>query len=224
MPPKQRELTRNQVSSRLAYNASTPAFLQRMQAQVSRQTGRRFGNDDENDEDDEAPQVEFESLDAERPAIPVRPRSPKPQRGAGRRGSRSGSEKEDEEPEDERPQVIVLKEGKHLTKEEAENEKRIAQGLPPLPINKAPADDANEHQTQSQRKDHQKSNRRNQASNSMAFGTSSRKDDELSAAKRRAAAIGSDDDGGVGEVPATKKAKTKAKKLEKKLLSFDDDG
>lgn len=109
-----REPTRQQVSSRLAYSSSTPAFLQRLQAQVSRQTGRRVGDVDY---DEDEPQVEFESLDADRPAIPVRPRSPKPDDDAAK--------DTDEEPEDERPQVVVLKEGKHLTTAQVENEKRI---------------------------------------------------------------------------------------------------
>ena len=45
-----------------------------------------------------------------RPSIPERPKD------------NPGSEVEDDD--DEKPQVVVLKEGKHLTEREAENEKR----------------------------------------------------------------------------------------------------
>lgn len=130
---RQRDPTKHQLSARLAYNSNTPAFLQRMQKQIGRQTGRRIGSfDPNNDEDDsadeEAPQVEFEQLDADRPAIPVRPRSPKQERVAKGKQVDAGPS-DDEEPEDELPQVVVLREGKHLSKEEAENEKRRGEHL-----------------------------------------------------------------------------------------------
>ncbi|KZW03548.1 hypothetical protein EXIGLDRAFT_758895 [Exidia glandulosa HHB12029] len=212
MAPKQRELTKHQVSARLAYNSTTPAFLQRLQAQVSRQTGRRVGDDDDYDEDE--PQVEFESLDADRPAIPVRPRSPPPDRT--RNDDRDGPSDEDE-PDDERPQVVVLKEGKHLSAQQAENEKRIAQGLPPLPTSTVKDDTTQDAApTNNERK-------RKQTAPSMSFASSSSKAGaagKVSAAKRRAAELGEADE----PSSATPKRAKKVKKNDKKLLSFGDDG
>lgn len=103
MPPK--EPTRHQLSSRLAYNAQTPAFLLRLQNQVA---GRPT------DEDEEDPQY-VDGVDEfgreRRPAIPERPQDDE-------RGS------DDEDDAEEKPLVVVLKEGKHLNEEEAENERR----------------------------------------------------------------------------------------------------
>lgn len=102
MPPKH---TNAQYRSRLAYDAgSQPAFLRALQAQVS---GKPFPTDDEDGGD-------WEQLDANRPAIPRRPDAP--DREA------AGSDGEDEG--DEKPQVVVLKEGKHLSELEVINEKR----------------------------------------------------------------------------------------------------
>ncbi|KAG8978793.1 hypothetical protein FRB94_004200 [Tulasnella sp. JGI-2019a] len=68
---------------------------------------RIAGNDPDN--------VDSEAIDG-RPAIPTRPE-----------GEASG----DEESEDEKPQVVVIREGKHLTEVEADNESRKVKGLPP---------------------------------------------------------------------------------------------
>jgi len=97
-----KELTRHQLSSRLSYDKQTPSFLRRLQNRVA-------GIPDDDDNDDE-----YEQDD--RPPPPKRP--PIPERPEGDRGSA------DEEEGDEKPQVVVLKEGKHLTEREAENEKR----------------------------------------------------------------------------------------------------
>lgn len=99
-----KEPTRHQLSSRLQYNANTPAFLQRMQNRV---TGG--GNND--DEDDE-----YDYDGSGRPPIPKRPAIP--ERPEGDIGSGG------EDDEDESPQIVVLKEGKHLSEREVENEKR----------------------------------------------------------------------------------------------------
>ncbi|KAH8117784.1 hypothetical protein DFH11DRAFT_858824 [Phellopilus nigrolimitatus] len=113
MAPK--EPTRQQLSSRLAYSQSTPAFLQRLKNNIA-------GVADDED-------TEFDEWEASgssgRPPIPRRP-SP-PQRPDDDPGSA------DEDDGDEKPQVVVLKEGKHMTEREAENAKRRARGLSPLP-------------------------------------------------------------------------------------------
>jgi Domain of unknown function (DUF4604) len=110
MAPK--EPTRHQLSSRLTYNQNTPRFLQRFQNRVS-------GVADEEDEN------EFEDDGSGRPPIPKRPaipeRPPVPQRPADDPGSA------DEDGDDEAPQVVVLKQGKHLTEREAKKERRIGE-------------------------------------------------------------------------------------------------
>ena len=103
-----KELTRHQLSSRLAYSQGTPAFLQRLKGQVSGASGDSIDNKED----------EFDSWQASsgRPPIPRRPIPPSRPEGE------PGSDQEDAD--DEKPQVVVLKEGKHLTAEEAENERR----------------------------------------------------------------------------------------------------
>jgi hypothetical protein len=103
MAPK--EPTKHQLSARLSYSQNTPAFLRKLQSHVSGFPG---------DDSDENP--EFEDDGSGRPPIPRRP--PIPERPAGDPGSG------DEDRDDEAPQVVVLKEGKHLNVREVENEKR----------------------------------------------------------------------------------------------------
>ena len=103
MAPK--EPTKHQLSSRLAYSQHTPAFLRKLQSRISGAP---------NEDSDEDP--EFEDDGSGRPPIPRRP--PIPERPADDPGS------EDEDGDDEAPQVVVLKEGKHLSAWEVENEKR----------------------------------------------------------------------------------------------------
>lgn len=98
-----KEPTRYQLSSRLAYKQNTPAFLQRLQNKVA-------GVPDE-DEDDE-----YEYDGSGRPPIPKRPAIPE------RPDDDPGSADEDDG--EEGPQIVVLKEGKHLSEREVENEKR----------------------------------------------------------------------------------------------------
>lgn len=131
MPSK--EPTKHQLSARLQFQSHTPAFLRAFQNRVA---GRR------NDEDEDAPQIEGDYGDDVRDedAVDEFGRSvSRPSRldEFGREVRRAGSaerEKEDkreqmrrrglEEEEDEKPVVVVLKEGKHLTELEAENERR----------------------------------------------------------------------------------------------------
>lgn len=105
MAPK--EPTRHQLSSRLAYSQDTPRFLQRLKNKMAGQS-----NDDGDVDDD------FDEWQAEsgRPPIPRRPTPP--ERPDGNAGSA------DEGSEDEKPQIVVLKEGKHMSELEVENEKR----------------------------------------------------------------------------------------------------
>lgn len=103
MAPK--EPTRHQLSSRLQYQSQVPAFLQRFQNKVKGITS---------EDDDDEPQ--FYDDGSGRPPIPVRPAIPE------RPSDDPGSADEDDD--DEKPQVVVLKAGKHLTEREAENERR----------------------------------------------------------------------------------------------------
>ena len=102
MAPK--ELTRHQLSGRLQYESRTPAFLHKLKNKI--QGGPV--------EDEDEPQYYDDG--SGRPPIPLRPAIP--DRPKDDRGSAS------EDDADELPQVIVLKEGKHLTAREAENERR----------------------------------------------------------------------------------------------------
>jgi hypothetical protein len=102
-----REPTRAQLSSKLAYQSHTPNFLQKFK-------NRMNGVPDEEEEYDE----EFEHIGGGREPIPRRPRPVIPERPDGDPGSA------DDEDGDEKPQVVVLKAGKHLTEREAENIRR----------------------------------------------------------------------------------------------------
>ncbi|KAF8333862.1 hypothetical protein F5887DRAFT_652760 [Amanita rubescens] len=125
MAPK--EPTRAQLSSRLTYSQHTPAFLRRLQNKYS---GNRSYNDGDEEDEEQGryrDDPEFEDYDrgSGRPPIPCRPSIPE------RPPDDPGSADEDDE--DEKPQIVVLKEGKHLTEREAENIRRKAKGLSPLP-------------------------------------------------------------------------------------------
>ena len=89
--------------------------------------GGRRGDDDDDEEDEPTyGDGEFEDDGSGRPPIPVRPSIPE------RPKDEPGSE--DEDCDDEKPQVIVLREGKHLTEREAQNEKRKGLRLNWTPI------------------------------------------------------------------------------------------
>lgn len=102
---KSKEPTRAQLSSRLAYTAQTPAFLHKLQRKIKGQ---------ESDEDE--PSYEDYDDGSGRPPIPRRPAIPqRPDDDPGSAGEDDG---------DEGPQIVVLREGKHLSGLEVENEKR----------------------------------------------------------------------------------------------------
>jgi len=205
-----REPTKHQLSSRLSYQQHTPAFLRRLQKNYG--GGRRGDDDDEEDEpihgDDE-----FEDDGSGRPPIPVRPSIPE------RPKDNPGSE--DEDGDDEKPQVIVLKEGKHLTEREVQNEKRRAQGLPPLP---EPSNDSIVDSASIKAKP--------KAANSKNLNFSSSRSNSTGSAvqKKRKAVVDlqlQDEDSGslgdAGKGKSSKPIKKKPKKTDKKLLSFADD-
>ncbi|GLB40130.1 putative protein with domain of unknown function (DUF4604), partial [Lyophyllum shimeji] len=132
-----------------------------------------------------------------------------------------GSANEDDE--DEKPQVVVLKEGKHLTAHEAENVRRKEKGLPPLP-DPAEAASKNEASKGEAASPAPGSNREPAAGSktqptSLSF-SSSKTGVKTSNKKRRA--LGDPEDATAGRAvdPPSKK---KSKKQSKTLLSFGDD-
>ncbi|KAI0784562.1 hypothetical protein C8Q75DRAFT_724245 [Abortiporus biennis] len=180
-----KEPNRHQLSSRLSYQAKTPAFLQRLQKKVTGQ--------DDSDEDDE-----FEDDGSGRPPIPKRPAIPtRPQEDPG---------SADEDAGDEKPQIVVLREGKHLSERDVENEMRKAKGLPPLP-------------EPGVKPDLPSASVKNPTSEQSGLSFSSSKGGSKSTKKRK---IIGDTEDSKSESKPTKHHK-KAKKAEKKLLSFDDD-
>ena len=204
-----KEPTRHQLSSRLAYQAHTPAFLQRLQGRING-TGR--------DEDEEE---EYEYDGSGRPPIPKRPAIP--ERPTDDPGSA------DEDDGDEKPQIVVLREGKHLSEKEVENERRkgafvlrsritynlnsvLAKGLPPLPEDDAKSSAADANASSKSKKESAE-----KQAQSLSFGSIGSK---AKSHKRKAVGDGRD------ESPSEKPAKTtkkKPKKAEKKLLSFGDE-
>ncbi|KAI6039848.1 hypothetical protein EDC04DRAFT_2681891 [Pisolithus marmoratus] len=191
-PPK--ELSRHQLSSRLQYQSRTPAFLQRLQNRV--QGGQA--------EDEDEPQYYDDG--SGRPPIPIRPDIP--ERPSSERGSAS------EDDDDEGPQVVVLKEGKHLTAKEAENERRKAKGLPLLPTSEEP----------SKREDKagDKPPAKTKHKTSLSFASSKEKSSSTaSKAKRKIVTDDNESDGGGGQ--PKKIPRKKSKREGKSLLSFAED-
>ncbi|KII89677.1 hypothetical protein PLICRDRAFT_90865 [Plicaturopsis crispa FD-325 SS-3] len=195
-----REPTKHQISSRLSYSQNTPSFLLKLQ-------NRMAGLPDEDEED-----PEFEDDGSGRPPIPRRPAIPE------RPDDEAGSEDEDDG--DEKPQVVVLKAGKHLTSREAENERRREKGLPALPdpselLENAAAAAVVETDATTAVKPKQKSE-------GLSF-SSSKSGSKTSAGKRKAIGTGDvDDDHSSGGAKPKKHQKKKAK-TGKTLLSFSDD-
>jgi len=181
--------------------------------------------DEEEPEDDDG---EFEYVSSGRPAIPKRPAIPERPKGDPGSG--------DEDDGDEKPQVVVLKAGKHLTEREAENVRRKEKGLPPLPEpkvsdNAAAVDSKNVSQSSSSSKEPTSNSK--SSSQGLSFSSSS-KSSVKSNNKRKA--IGQLDElkDGVMKASSDDKAKSKnsqkgsasmkkAKKSNKTLLSFADD-
>lgn len=113
MPPRQRELTKHQYSAGLTYVAQKPSFLQ------------NFGK----------PQVPPPSSSSASSRGGREPLPERPDEGRWASGSGDESAEQDEEEDDdewgdvfgggeEGPQVVVLKEGRHLTAEEIKRERR----------------------------------------------------------------------------------------------------
>ncbi|KAG2132947.1 hypothetical protein DEU56DRAFT_739281 [Suillus clintonianus] len=190
-----KEPTRQQLSSRLQYQSHVPAFLQKFQNKIQGIT----------DEDEDEPQYYDDG--SGRPPIPVRPAIPeRPDDDPGN---------VDEDDVDERPQVVVLKEGKHLTEREAENERRKEKGLPPLPDTNKTVD--NDTKDDDAKPDVGSSKKRKEVV-SLSFSSSGAKAQQSNKLKRKV--VGDLD--GSGE--ATKKtSKKKSKKPRKGPLSFGED-
>ncbi|KAJ7103242.1 hypothetical protein B0H15DRAFT_942733 [Mycena belliarum] len=195
MAPK--EPTRQQISSRLQYSQNTPRFLQKLQNRIA-------GIQDEDEEYD----AEFEPDDGSgRPPIPRRPAIPE------RPDDDPGSADEDDG--DEKPQVVVLREGKHLTEREAENVRRQERGLPPLPEPTEPSSKV-AIGSGSETKDKAPPKRKADAP-SLSF-SSTKNSFKSGAAKRRELALA-----GKSEGLDEARPKKKHKKETKTLLSFGDE-
>ncbi|KAG2107149.1 uncharacterized protein F5147DRAFT_697811 [Suillus discolor] len=191
-----KEPTRQQLSSRLQYQSHVPAFLQKFQNKIQGIT----------DEDEDEPQYYDDG--SGRPPIPVR--AAIPQRPDDDPGSA------DEDDVDERPQVVVLKEGKHLTEREAENERRKEKGLPPLPdpnmkVENDTKDDAKSDMNSSKKK-------QKEAAVTLSFSSSGAKVQQSNKLKRKV--VGDLDGSDEGSKKASKK---KSKKTRKGPLSFGED-
>jgi len=184
------------------------------------------GIPDEEEPEDDDDDGEFEYVSSGRPAIPKRPAIPERPKGDPGSG--------DEDDGDEKPQVVVLKAGKHLTEREAENVRRKEKGLPPLPEpkvsdNAVAVDSKNVSQSSSSKEPTSSS-----TSGSQGLSFSSSKSSIKLNNKRKA--IGQLDElkDGVMKASSDDKAKSKnsqkgsasmkkAKKSNKTLLSFGDD-
>jgi len=190
-----KEPTRQQLSSRLRYQSHVPAFLQKFQNKVQGIA----------DEDEDEPQYYDDG--SGRPPIPVRPAIPE------RPDNDPGSADEDDA--DERPQVVVLKEGKHLTEREAENERRREKGLPPLPdTDKTAESDTKDHV----KSDVNSSKKKDKEAGNLSFSSGGARAQQSNKLKRKI----------VGDVngsdESTKKvSKKKSKRAGKGPLSFGED-
>ncbi|KAF8526228.1 hypothetical protein BU17DRAFT_40734 [Hysterangium stoloniferum] len=201
MAPK--EPTRHQLSSRLQYQGKTPSFLLKLQNRVA---GRVSPDGDEGEDDPQTVDGVDEFGRERRPAPTSTSRPPIPERPADHEG---GSEDEDDK--DERPVVVVLKEGKHLTAREAENEKRKAQGLAPLAPEPDMSDADAPTKTQAST-----TTAKSTESGGLSFSSSKRnKADKPSGLKRKAGHNDNSQD--AKQNPKTKKPK----KSQKGSLSFD---
>ncbi|PPQ76550.1 hypothetical protein CVT26_013262 [Gymnopilus dilepis] len=214
MAPRDREPTRAQFSSKLAYQSHTPNFLLKLQ-------NRMNGVPDEEDDDEE-----FEYVGGGREPIPKRPRPPIPERPAEDPGSA------DEDAGDEKPQVVVLKEGKHLTEWEAENIRRAEKGLPPLPDSNASIEESKLAEEAPKESSPSTSKSANQG---LSFSSSSKPGvtksnkrkavgqlDELKA-ELKSMEKGKEKGQSKSSDSGSKSSSKKAKKNKKTLLSFGDD-
>jgi hypothetical protein len=157
MAPRSKDPTNAQLSSRLRYDqGEAPAFLTRMRAQVSGHgsrdedepsydnyedyadfQGRRRDDDGDDDEDNggEGGRGGGRVPIPRRPPVPSRPGgSGSDNEGGGAREDGKG-ELDEEDADDEAPQVVVLKQGKHLSEREVDNEKRKGASSPCMSYN-----------------------------------------------------------------------------------------
>lgn len=221
MAPK--EPNKHQLSSRLSYQKTTPAFLLKFQNRVK---GITTEEDEPQYEDDGYYHDGGEGYyddGSGRPPIPQRPRDERPaipERPDDEPGSA------DEDDMDEKPQVVVLKTGKHLTEWEAENVRRKERGLAPLPdpnAAPAPTDKPDESVEKSKKKAKDPHVGLSFSSSGSSSAVKSRKrkvidtDPDFENLKESVSGKKEDDAG-----KAAKKAK-KPKKEKKTLLSFGDD-
>lgn len=226
MGPK--ELSRHQLSSKLSYQAHVPAFLQKLQ---NRMAGVSDLPSDENEPQFEDGELEY--VGGGRPPIPRRP--PIPKRPASQPGSNDerGDDDSDEEG-DEKPQIIVLREGKHLSEREVEIIKRKEKGLPPLPETTDTAQGTHDVCASEKLKDATKP----ASSKSKGLSFSSEKTTTKTSSKRKAISqLDSDNDNDSSVQMSNEKLKSKfekekerkvqlkkrPKKESRKLLSFGDD-
>ena len=244
MGPK--ELSRHQLSSKLSYQAHVPAFLQKLQ---NRMAGVSDLPSDENEPQFEDGELEY--VGGGRPPIPRRP--PIPKRPASQPGSNDerGDDDSDEEG-DEKPQIIVLREGKHLSEREVEIIKRkgdsclcslgsitelgqiTEKGLPPLPETTDTAQGTHDVCASEKVKDATKP----ASSKSKGLSFSSEKTTTKTSSKRKAISqLDSDNDNDSSVQMSNEKLKSKfekekerkvqlkkrPKKESRKLLSFGDD-
>ncbi|PPQ81484.1 hypothetical protein CVT24_000730 [Panaeolus cyanescens] len=221
MAPK--EPTRAQLSNKLSYQSQTPAFLLKLQNRIN---GKPDYDDEENEGYDND---EFEYVGNGRAPIPRRP--PIPQRP---KDDDRASADEDDDFEDERPQVVVLKEGKHLTAREAENIRRKEKGLPPLPDD-TPIDENEEESSSkagesstSKSASTSKSLSFSSSKGTSAFGKSNKRKaigqlDELKAELAEKAEEVKGKEGKQKDKDKKKGSSKKPKKESKTLLSFGDE-
>jgi Domain of unknown function (DUF4604) len=243
MPPK--EPTKHQLSARLQFQSQTPAFLRAFQNRIS---GRRV------DEDEDAPQIEGDDGSGGRgdDAVDEFGRSvSRPQLDEfGREVRRAGSverekeaksekmrRREMDEEEDEKPVVVVLKEGKHLTEFEAENERRkgtylspvtyliptnpwipVAKGLDPLPPPDAEPLTNTPNRVQADQAP--SSSKSNPAPAKSKSGVQIGK---AAGSKRKARVVADEPDDDQGPIKRQRTEEKKRKKAGKNLLSFGDE-
>jgi hypothetical protein len=124
MPPK--EPSKHQLSNRLQFQSRTPNFLRAFQAKVS-----GFGEERDEDEPLYENGEEYGGLIDEfgrekRAAVDEFGREIRGEESSERERdtNRRTKEDDDNDNDEEKPVVVVLKEGKHLTEREAENERR----------------------------------------------------------------------------------------------------
>ncbi|GAB1527443.1 hypothetical protein RhiXN_03432 [Rhizoctonia solani] len=225
MPPRNKGPTPHQISSRLQYSQGVPSFLRQLQSQVGGQlSSQRYGRGDNDDEPEIAnmppdeedgnvynPDWDRDVSSSGRPPIPSRPPIPtRPGESSKPNGGRNGTPSEDEEDSgDEKPQIVVLKEGKHLSAKEVEREKRRAQGLP---------DDESEPDEKSTEAPEAKA--KPSKAKSSTFSDPHVSTGAKPKAKRKIIGDGAGSQGDKDKI--SEKPKKKKAKKETKLLSFGD--